>query len=51
MIQSGERETGLKTIRCIKTEGSEETEEIVVAEHIDRRKKVERRIDGFNDVV
>lgn len=43
----------LKTIRWVKTEGSEreEPEEIVVAGHVGERKKVERRIDGFNDAV
>lgn len=39
--------------RCVKTERSEreEAEEIVVAGHVGGRKKVERRIDGFNDAV
>lgn len=43
----------MKTIRCVKTEGCEreEPEEIVVAEHVGEKKKVERRIDGFNDAV
>ena len=43
----------LKILRCVKTERNEreKTEEIVVAEHVGGRKKVERRIDGFNDAV
>jgi len=43
----------LKTMRSVKTERSErkETEEIVVAGHVGGRKKVDRRIDGFNDAV
>lgn len=43
----------LKAIRCVKTEGSEreEPEEIDVAGHVGGWKKVEGRIDGFNDAV
>lgn len=43
----------MKTIRCVKTEESEreKPEEIVVVRHVGGRKKVERRIDGFNDAV
>lgn len=43
---------GLKTIRCVKTERREETEEMIVAGAYRREgKKVGRRIDGFNDAV
>lgn len=43
----------LRMARCVKTERSERevAEEIVVAGHVGGRKKVEGRIDGFNDAV